>query len=883
LKTSALTALVVIFGVIWAAGGFLFPQSDESGPQAPFGLRCEYLKNPAAIDIEKPRFSWSLGHSDRGRSQFAYQILVSTEKRAEKGDIWDTGKEISETSVQVEYGGAELESNRTYYWKVRYWDDKDQPSPYSEVQTFGTAILDAEVWEAKWISGHNLLRKGFTLDQGKIRTARIYIAGLGYYELSLNGRKVGTSELDPAWTTYDKHVLYAAYDVGERLLEGENVLAVMLGNGWYKSTALILQLMITFENGEELVVVSDESWKSHAGPLLQDSIYDGEVYDARLEIPGWDGPGFDDEAWENAETAITPQGVLRAQMMPPIRVVDTLLPVKRTNPRPGVYIYDMGQNFSGWVELSVRGPRGTRIRLRHAELLHPDGELNRENLRAAKAEDIYICRGGEEEAYHPRFTYHGFRYVEVSGYPGTPPQGAVRGMVVHTAVEQTGSFSCSTEILNDLQRVFLWGYRTNLHGIPTDCCQRDERMGWLGDAHLTAEMGMMNFDMAAFYTKFIQDISDVQDNRGRITDTVPHIWGQRPADPAWGTAYPLLCWYVYRHYGDKRILEDHYDGLKAYVDFLKGMAKKNILEYSYYGDWVSIDPTPGSLVSTCFYYYDVKILADIAAVLGRDIDHRAYRSLQEEIKKSFHEKFFDPETGSYATNSQTSNALPLFLGMVPQDVRGRVHGNLTRDILYNRNTHISTGIMGTKYLPFVVGFSLAYDLLTQTTYPSWGYMLRNGATTLWELWQNKTGPGMNSHNHPMMACVGIWFYRTIAGIDQPEDSIGFKRIRISPAIGRDLKFADGSIRSLYGRISCRWIRTETGYRLHLDIPVNCTAELLLPVLDKKNPLLMEGETPVYTKGRFLTGIEGITMVDENEGRLVVSIGSGRYTFELKGD
>jgi len=883
MKSSAAPLMFVSFVILSVLTGFPLSQSMDTGPEAPSGLRCEYFENPMGIDIEKPRFSWALGHTERGRIQFAYQIIVSSDKEAEKGDIWDTGKEISDTSVQVEYGGGDLESNRTYFWKVRYWDDLDKPSPYSDIHKFDTAILDSDLWEAKWISKHNLLRRSFICDQGKIRRARIYVAGLGYYELRLNGHKVGTSVLDPAWTTYDKHVLYSVYDVTDLLLEGDNAVGVMLGKGWYKSTALILQMMISFESGEELIITSDESWKSRPGPIVQDSVYDGEVYDARLEIPGWDKPGFDAALWEEVESAITPQGVLRAQMIPPIRVVETIQPVSRTNPRPGVFIYDMGQNISGWVEMTASGPRDTRIRLRHAELLYPDGELNRENLRQAKAEDVYILKGKGKESYQPRFTYHGFRYVEVSGYPGTPPQDSIRGKVVHTSVEQTGAFSCSTELLNRMQKVFLWGLRTNLHGIPTDCSQRDERMGWLGDAHLTAEMAMLNFDMAAFYSKFIQDISDVQDNRGRITDTVPHIWGQRPADPAWGTAYPMLCWYMYKQYGDRRIIEDHYDGLKAYVEFIRGQANKNILEYSYYGDWIAIDQTPGSLVSTFFYYYDVKILSDIAEILGRDIDFRTYSKLGDDIRSSFHAEFYNPETGGYGTNSQTSNILALYLDLTPKNVRGRVYGNLIRDILYERNTHLSTGIMGTKYLPEVIDFSLAYDLLTQTSYPSWGYMLLNGATTLWELWQNKTGPGMNSHNHPMLGSVGTWFYRNVVGIDQAEDSFGYKKIHIRPGFGRDLKFAEGRIRSLYGAVACRWIKTDSGYRVQLSIPVNCTAEVFLPILGKRKPILIEGGSPVYTSDRFLTGIDGIKMVDEKENQLIIQIGSGRYVFELKGE
>ena len=434
--------------------------------------------------------------------------------------------------------------------------------------------------------------------------ARAYVTALGYYELRINGEKIGRNDLDPAWTTYPVRVLYSTYDITSHLRAGKNAFGAMIGGGWallgagdvpapYKQPALLLQVNIELADGKTVQVASDNSWKVTQGPIVSDSVWDGEVYDARRELPGWDSPGFDDSAWSAAEILEGSKGILSAQMMPPIRDVDSMVPVALTNPRPGVYVYDMGQNFSGWVDLHVSGPRGTQVQLRFAELLYDTGMINRENIRGAKSRDIYILRGEGEEDYHPRFTYHGFRYVEVTGYPGTPSLDSLRGHVVHSAVETTGSFVASKPLLNQIHKIIRWSDLTNLHSVPTDCDQRNERMGWMGDSQTSAEGMMLNFDMAAFYTNFLRDIRDVQDPDGTVTDTVPHRYGSRPADPAWGTAFPLICWYVYQQNGDRRILEENYDGLKKYVEFLRSRAPDNVLRYSYYGDWVAIGKDSG--------------------------------------------------------------------------------------------------------------------------------------------------------------------------------------------------------------------------------------------------------------------------------------------------
>jgi alpha-L-rhamnosidase len=520
-------------------------------------------------------------------------------------------------------------------------------------------------------------------------------------------------------------------------------------------------------------------------------------------------------------------------------------------------------------------------------MLYDTGMLNQENLRSARAEDVYILKGRGEEIYEPRFTFHGFRYVELTGFPGVPSAETIRGRVVHSSVKQAGSFACSKPILNALQRIIIWGQKTNLHSIPTDCNQRDERMGWMGDAQGTAEEAMMNFDMAAFYTNFIRDIRDVQDEAGTITDTVPHIWGSRPADPAWGTAYPLLCWYMYQYYGDRRILQEQYDGLKKYVEFLRSKTENGLLKYSYYGDWVAVEKTPGSIVSSFYYYYDVKILADVAKILGKAKDAQAYLKLAEDIKTAFHAEYFDAKTKNYANGTQTANTLALFLDLVPEKERGSVWGNLFDNLVYRNNSHLTTGIIGTKYIMEILtrndNSDLAYDVATQTTYPSWGYMIENGATTLWELWQLRQGTSMNSHNHPMFGSVGAWLYKALAGINLDPNAVGFEKIRIAPQMVRDLFYASGSIDTLRGRVLSSWQRTEKSVSLDAAVPVGSEAEIILPKFNLKNIVVKESGKILWAQKKLEPGIPGIMNVTESAQAVILKIGSGRYSFELSGE
>jgi alpha-L-rhamnosidase len=877
----------LILVVALAFGLSLARGSEESaGPLAPTALRCEYLTNPMGIDTPRPRLAWAVGHSERGQAQSAYEILVSTQPGAENGDMWSSGKVETPLSTQIVYNGKPVAGGQTYFWRVRYWDRQGRLSPFSRPARFDTGLFSTADWKGRWIGGKNQLRREFEIGQ-KVSRARAYICGLGYYELRLNGRKVGRHVLDPAWTTYDKRALYVTYDVTEFLRHGTNAVAVMLGQGWFKGRALLLQLNIELEGGEKLEVVTDTLWKAANGPLTSDSIYNGETYDARLETPGWDRPKFDDAGWSAAETVTGPKGVLSSQMMPAIQVVDTLVPLRISGPKPGAYVFDMGQNFAGWAQLRVRGPRGTAVKMRFAEMLYDTGMINQENLRGARAEDVYILKGEGEEVYEPRFTYHGFRYVELTGFPGVPAADTIRGRVVHTAVEQVGSFACSKPILNSLQRIIVWGQTSNLHSIPTDCCQRDERMGWMGDAQGTAEEAIYNFDMAAFYTNFLRDIRDVQDDKGTITDTVPHIWGSRPADPAWGTAYPLICWYVYEYYGDKRILEEHYEGVKRYVEFLRSREENGVLKYFYYADWVAVDKTPGSLVSSFYYYYDVTVLAEMAKILGKEPDAKLYGELADKIKMAFHREYFDPKTKNYANGTQTANTLPLFLGLAPEAEKGAVWGNLFDNIVYKNYSHLTTGIIGTKYIMELLttmgNSDLAYDIACQTTYPSWGYMIENGATTLWELWQLRQGPSMNSHNHPMFGSVGSWLYKALAGINLAAGSVGFEKIRIAPQMVRDLRHAAGSVETWRGQVASSWSRDEGKVKLDVVIPVGSEAEVVLPKFNFKNIVIKEGGQIIWDEKGSRSGVPGVEKVEDKQSHFVIQIGSGRYIFEVTGD
>ncbi|MFQ6094627.1 MAG: family 78 glycoside hydrolase catalytic domain [Candidatus Bathyarchaeia archaeon] len=890
--------------------------------------------NPLGIDVVRPRFSWELRHSERGRTQSAYQILVSSTRQNlldDVGDVWDSGKVESDESVNIEYDGKPLESGKVYYWKVRWWDDKGQVSSYSETATFETGLLSQDDWKAKWIQGGDLLRTEFTVDR-KVKQARAYICGLGYYELRINGKKVEDHLLDPGWTDYDKLALYSTYDITELLEEGENAVGVTLGNGRlrlrtppdlppqflkpkkYNSPRLILQIHIEFTDGSERTIVSDGTWKVSEGPIVENDICDGETYDARLEKEGWDTPRYDDSNWDNAKIADPLGGKLISQAtFPPIKATKAIQPVNITNPKPGVYVYDFGQNFTGWVRLTVRGPRGATVKLRYAELLHPNGTINTATNRGAKATDTYILKGEGIEVYEPRFTYHGFRYVEVTGFPGAPNLDTLQGIVVHSAVKPVGGFACSNQLINSIHRNIIWGQLSNLMSVPTDCPQRDERMGWMGDAQLTVEEAVYNFDMATFYTKWLIDIKEAQEKDGSVPDVVPPYWQLYPADPAWGTACVIIPWYLYLYYGDRRILEENYEVMKRWVDFLSAKSEDYIVKYSKYGDWcppsyVRSPDTPGELVSTWYYYHDAMTLSKVAHLLGISDEAEQYEKLSEKIKEAFNKKFFKME--QYAPmsqiltsliagfgdiselgeispimpliSSQTSNILPLFLDMVPEDKEEAVLKKLLMDLEAAHDCHVGTGIVGTRYLLDVLTrygrVDLAYKLVNQTTYPSWGYMIKEGATTLWERWEYYAGAGMNSHNHIMLGSIDAWFYKALAGINIDPSAPGFKRIIIQPHVVGDLNHVSASVNTIRGLVSSGWRKEGSSLVLEVTLPVNSKGKVSVPDLGLKNPVVKEGGKIVWKDGTYIPEVSGIVSATRGDGYITFEAGSGTYSF-----
>ncbi len=893
--------------VVLASGWVSLVAETAAGPAAPNMLRCEYMDDPLGVDTTEPRFQWVLEHSDRAEKQTAYQVLVATKAdllKQDHGDQWDSGKVASDESTQVVYAGKPLESGRNYFWKVRFWDKESRASGYSEPARFGTALLKASDWKASWIGGGttkgNEFRKEFAV-QGKVANARIYVAALGYYELRVNGHRIGHKVLDPAWTTYPKRVLYSAYDLTPVLKDGPNVIAIILGGGWatqevdgsevyYKEPAVLAQMNAEMDGGKQVNVVTDATWKTAAGPVIESSVYDGEVYDARKETPGWDQPGFTETGWTAAQVVDGSAGARSSEMMPPIRVVDEMVPLKMTSPAPGVYVFDMGQNMSGWARLRLEGPAGTKVTLRYSELLYDNGMINRETIRAAKSRDIYFLHGGGEETYEARFTYHGFRYVEVTGFPGTPSLDSVRGEVVHSAVKTVGSFTASTQILNDIQRIIRWSQVTNLMGVPTDCHQRDERQGWMGDAQATAEEAMMNFDMAAFYTNFIRDIADAQRDDGAVPDTVPLKYGSYEADLGWQTAYPLLVKYMWEQYGDRRIIAQNEAGLKKYIEYLRRNAKDDVFatKLGHEGDWVELARTPHDYISDFWYLYDVQVMAGLEKALGHDADAQMYAKLAQGIADAFNRTFFHPDTAQYANGTQAANAMALFLNLAPKDRRDEVIRNLTDDVLYFHDTHLTTGFIGVKFLMPALTASgrsdLAYDLAVQTTYPSWGYMVSRGATTLWELWNEKNGPSMNSHDHIMFGSVGAWFYQALAGINQPPDGAGYRHIVIRPQAAHAPQWASGTVKTIRGSVESSWSRDAQGVTMKVRVPVGSDAHVTVPRPQELTDITVEesGKT-VWEKGQYVPGAAGITGAAKDDDGIAFDLGSGEYSFRLKGE
>ncbi|MEE8398956.1 MAG: family 78 glycoside hydrolase catalytic domain [Desulfobacterales bacterium] len=840
------------------------------------------------------------------------------------GDAWDSGRVESPDMVNIPYEGIPLGSDCRYYFRVRWWDGNGNESPFSDVSTFETALLEEEDWVAAWISMAdagtfpsriNTMVNGLREDSpqyfgiylrhefspgNSVKRARIFVSGLGFYELRLNGQKVGNRLMDPAQTDYREIALYSTYDATDLLKEGTNAIGLLLGNGrhieayGFEKPRGIVQLAIEYADGQKDLIVSSDQWLASHGPLMENGLYYGECYDGRKEMTGWDEPGFDASAWHRAESVSGPG--LASQTMPPIRATDTLRAGSLTRPKPGVYVFDFRQNLTGWARLFVSGPAGTTVTLRFAELLDDKGMLSLATLGGAEVTDTYTLKGGSEEVFEPRFTYHGFRYAEITGFPGVPAIENLEAIFIHSDVSKVGDFHCSNSLVNKIHRNTLWGQLSNLMSVPTDCPQRGERMGWMGDAQLAAEESFYNFDMIRFYEKYLNDIRFAQKDDGSLSDVVPPYWPLYPADPAWGSAYITIAWFCYFFCADKRIIEDHFDTMKRYIDFLAASADGYIIKtLGKYSDWCppgSVVPksTPVELTSTWYFYNDTLLLSRMAGILGKRKDSQSLSDLGDKIKSAFNETFL--EGSRYATiqngpltrgsAGQTSQALPLYLDMVPEDKKKNALRRLVDAVVRVNDSHVDTGIVGTRYLFDVLTTNghaeTAYRVATQRTYPGWGYMIEEGATTLWERWESLAGGGMNSHNHIMLGSIDAWFYRTIAGLSPLE--AGWKSVCIRPYLMGDLTHATASVKTVRGKVHVSWEKGDEGLRLAVFLPVGCRGEVHIPVSGPDVALLETGAV-IWENGKVLGETQGVSTVDMGTDSLCVTIGSGHYTFELR--
>ena len=910
----------------WAKGeGFREPSASPQPPSPeaslqPVDLRCEYAVNPLGLDVSIPRLSWRLESRRRAQRQAAYQILAASSLKnlaANTGELWDSGKVASGRSIQIDYGGKPLPSFARCYWKVRVWDEAGSVSPYGTTATWEMGPLDERAWQAKWISAQFLLastasannpvetrhraplfRQDFHLREVPER-ARAYVCGLGYYELYLNGAKVGDHVLDPAQTDYEKRAFYATYDIANCVKPGANAAGVMLGSGWfnqdvvwktgkysvpggtnYGAPCLILLLRFEYRDGAVEVVGTDETWKAAPGPVVDNNVYAGEFYDARLEAPGWSAPGFDARTWENARPLAAPTERLQAQNLPPIKAIKTREPVGLSQPRPGVFVYDFGQNFAGWAKLRAAVPRGTKIVLRFAESVSADGMIDPASTGVFATRvvqtDAYIAKGGGEEVWEPRFTYHGFRYVEMTGFPGAPSLHNLEGVVVHSAVAPAGEFECSDALLNRIHRTALWTEVSNLHGVPTDCPAR-ERCGWLGDAQVSAEMTIYNFDMARFWTKYLEDIHTSQ-VAGLPAMVAPGKRERVRATPDWGTAVVQIPWYVYLYYGDKRILEEHYDDMKQWVSHLQGLARGDIVSQGL-GDWCppgSVPPkeTPVPLTSTAYFYLDARIMTAVARILGKTQDAADYQALAGQIRQAFNQTFFNPPSMSYG--SQTADSVALRVGLAPAADDAQVAEALARDVREKHQGHFSTGITGSRCLYWALGEyghgEVALEILHQQTYPSIGYLFGLGATTFWETWgepELDAQHGPRSRNHPMQGGFDAWFYQGLAGICPDPEHPGFQHTILQPQVLIGLTSVRAQYDSIQGRIVSAWRREGGRFHWRIVIPANTQATVFMPC-DEGSPVT-EGGHPVEK-------LRELSLRGKSPGWAIFEIGSGEYEF-----
>ncbi|MDF9841666.1 MULTISPECIES: glycoside hydrolase family 78 protein [unclassified Paenibacillus] len=879
-------------------------------------LMVNYRTNPLGVDDLNPRLSWQIQAETRGFIQFAYQIQAGCDPsfEAEAELVWDTGKVVSDSSVHIEYQGRAMHPRTRYFFRVRIWASEDDVSAWSAPAYWETALLSTQNWQAGWITAPvpgqltensedpcDYFRTEFELPAEAV-SARIYATSLGLYRLYVNGIPADDTLFSPGWTSYNKRLQYQTYDVSRMLTAGGNTLGCIVGNGWYKGylawdgskdhygkqRALLVQLHVTLADGTEQIIVTDGSWRTSTGPLLMSELYHGETYDARLEPDGWASPGFADHHWKQAALTDAPPPLLVAQENEPARIVETIKPIEVITTPAGATVLDMGQNMVGWVRFTVKAEAGTEVTLQHAEVLDRDGNFYTGNLRSARQTVTYICRGGEPETFEPHFTFQGFRYVQVTDVPRDQLVEQFTGCVIHSDLEQTGSFSCSDELVNRLQHNILWGQKGNFLDVPTDCPQRDERLGWTGDAQVFIRTAAFNMNVVPFFEKWLKDLAADQEADGRVPHVIPDIRAAGYGSSAWGDAAVICPWTLYQCYGDVRILKQQYPSMKAWVEYIRAQGEHEFLWNTghHFGDWLGLDAkensyigaTPKDLIATAFFAYSTELLAKTAEIIGQQEEAEKYRELHSNIIRAFREEFVTP-SGRVASPTQTAYAVALMFDLLEEKDRPRTAAMLADHVKEN-GTHLTTGFVGTPYLCLVLsrfGYTdLAYELVLQKEYPSWLYSVLQGATTIWEHWDGIKQDGsfwsddMNSYNHYAYGAVGDWLYRIAGGIELIEP--GYKKIRIQPQPGRQLTWAEASYSSVYGPIQSAWSKQSDGsLELKITIPANTTAELILP-LGQRGKML--------ESGKALNHVSGVLSAEENAGVRKLTIGSGNYRFTI---
>ena len=885
------------------------------------GLRVEYLTNPLGIDVVQPRLSWRIASARRNTMQAAYQIQVAGSETSLAGRanlLWDSGKVISDTSVFVEYRGPAAVSRTRYYWRVRVWDTNGSASPWSAAAFWETGLLQPADWTAQWIgppptaadslpSPSPLLRRPFRVPD-RVRSARLYVTSLGLYEVYLNGQRVGDELFTPGWTSYRRRLQYQTYDVTQLVRPGANVVGAMLGDGWYRGQlgffgqrnlygrrlGLRAQLEIRYESGRAERIVSDTGWKTTTGPVLTSDIYGGETYDARRELSGWASAPFDDHGWVPIALVDPPPAALVASLSPPVRRVRELRPVSIRRAPSGEMLFDLGQNFTGWARLNVSGSPGTTVTLRFGEVLDRAGNLYTANLRAAAQTDRYTLSGKSREVYEPHFTFHGFRYVAVQGLPAPADSTTITGIAVSSDLAQTGSFVTSDSLLNQLQRNIVWGQRSNFLDVPTDCPQRDERLGWTGDAQVFARTAAFNMDVNGFFAKWLGDVAADQDASGSVPWVIPNPLGgdsvRFAGTAGWSDVAVIIPWTMYLTYGDRRLLERQYPSMRAWVDYARRRAGPDLIWRPgwQFGDWLALhsdDPSyPGAttgtdLIATAFLAHSTDLVARTASVLGRTEEASTYRARFQTIRDAFRREFVS-STGRVGENTQTAYALAIAFDLLPDSLVSTAAERLARDVV-SRGHHLTTGFLGTPYLLHVLNatghLGDAFALLTQRTYPSWLYPITRGATTMWERWDgirpdsSFEDPGMNSFNHYAFGAVGDWMYQNIGGIDLDPAAPGYRHSHIAPRPGAGLTSASASLETAYGTLQSAWKLDGERFTLEIAVPANTTAAVTL--WNARLDQVREG-------GAGLTAREGIRAARQRGPDVVVDVGSGRYSFAV---